>query len=182
MPMEEALEELKKYAHDFELIGDAKFAIQNDKDLFIHKWSMVMKYFNYISINTPPLSPQTREAIAILTSVSMANPSLNDWIGRIISPSKYDNTNNKSFNVSLLYSKIDSLIDSLNTGISWDSEKANNAIQQLENYKSLVESNKSSIDAIQYRKIMNEINVEIYRINRKNQQLYEIAQSVGRGL
>ena len=182
MPMEEALEELKKYAHDFELVGDAKLAIQNDKDLFIHKWSMVMKYFKFISDNTPPLSPQTREAISILTGVSRANPSLNDWIGRIISPSKYNSTNNSSFNVSLLYSKIDDLIDSLNTGISWDSEKANNVIQELEEYKSLVESNKSSIDDNQYRKIMNEINVEIYRINSKNQQLYEIAESAGRGL
>ncbi len=180
MPMEEALEELKKYAHDFELVGDAKFAIQSNKDSFIHKWSMVMKYFNYISDNTPPLSPQTREAIAILTGVIRVNPSLNDWIGRIISPDKYKN--NSSFNVSLLYAKIDDLIDSLNAGISWDSEKATNAIQQLEYYKSQVESNKSSIDANQYRKIMNDINVEIYRINRKNQELYEISQYAGRGL
>lgn len=44
------------------------------------------------------------------------------------------------------------------------------------------DANKASIDANQYRKIMYDINVEIYRINRKNQELYEIAEPAGRGL
>ena len=190
MPIQDALRELEVYSREFAAVGDAKEAIKNDKDSFIHKWSMVMKYFNYISDNTQPLSVETRAAMRSLFRISRANPSLNEWVQRIISPRKFKNTSNKTqtntptktFNVSNLYSQIDYLVSDLERGISWDSNKAENVVQQLNDFKARIEANKASIDANQYRKIMNDINVEIYRINRKNQELYEIAESAGRSL
>ena len=194
MPIQDALRELEIYSREFAAVGDAKEAIKNDKDSFIHKWSMVMKYFNYISDNTQPLSLETRAAMQSLFRISRANPSLDEWVQRIISPSKFENKGNKTqtntptntptktFNVSNLYSQIDYLVSDLNRGISWDSNKADNVVQQLNEFKARIEANKASIDANQYRRIMNDINVEIYRINRKKQDLYEIAESAGRGL
>ena len=38
MPIEQALEELKKYAHEFTQVGNAKQAISTNKDDFLHKW------------------------------------------------------------------------------------------------------------------------------------------------
>ena len=190
MPIQDALRELEIYSREFAAVGDAKEAIKNDKDSFIHKWSMVMKYFNYISDNTQPLSVETRAAMQSLFRISRANPSLDEWVQRIISPSKFNNTGNKTqtnmptktFNVSNLYSQIDYLVSDLNRGIVWDSDKAENVVQQLNDYKARIEANKASIDDNQYRRIMNDINIEIYRINRKNQELYEIAESAGRSL
>ena len=190
MPIQDALRELEIYSREFAAVGDAKEAIKNDKDSFIHKWSMVMKYFNYISDNTQPLSVETRAAMRSLFRISRANPSLNEWVQRIISPSKFKNTSNKTqtntptktFNVSNLYSQIDYLVSDLERGISWDSNKAENVVQQLNEFKARIEANKASIDANQYRRIMNDINVQITLINNKNKRLYEIAESAGRGL
>ncbi|UKI57577.1 MAG: hypothetical protein L6V81_09750 [Clostridium sp.] len=39
MPIEQALQELKKYADEFVNVGDAKKAIETNKDEFIHKWA-----------------------------------------------------------------------------------------------------------------------------------------------
>ncbi len=52
MTVEQALEELKKYAQEFAEIGDAKQAISNNKEEFLHRWSKVNQYYKYVINNT----------------------------------------------------------------------------------------------------------------------------------
>ncbi|UKI27192.1 MAG: hypothetical protein L6V91_00445 [Bacilli bacterium] len=86
MSIEQALEELKKYARDFANVGDAKQAIQNNKEDFLHKWTKVMQFYKYIIENVKSMSDEWFMAVDILSDVSVDNPSLEEWVQQIIEP------------------------------------------------------------------------------------------------
>ena len=89
MSTEEILNELRKYAEEFENLGDANTAIKNNKEDFLAKWAKLNQYYNYA-----------------LKDISYRNPSLSEWIDKIISQSndKEDNETNNIDNLETMQS------------------------------------------------------------------------------
>lgn len=52
MPIDQALNELEKYAQEFAQIGDTKEAIATNKDDFLNRWTKVNQYYRVDIYNT----------------------------------------------------------------------------------------------------------------------------------
>lgn len=86
MPIEQALEELKKYVQEFIQVGDAKQAIVTNKDDFLHKWAKVNQYYKYIVNNAKGMSNELFTAVDIISDIAIDNLSLKEWIEQMIEP------------------------------------------------------------------------------------------------
>lgn len=175
MSIEQALEELKKYARDFANVGDAKQAIQNNKEDFLHKWTKVMQFYKYIIENVKSMSDEWFMAVDILSDVSVDNPSLEEWVQQIIEPKnekiQTQSKNNASTNTETISGPIESLISEVNNMQSWDPDYIGNIEWQLQEYQKMLISNQSSFDSNVYQSLMNDINAALNKINRFNSML-----------
>ncbi len=106
MSTEEILNELRKYAEEFENLGDANTAIKNNKEDFLAKWAKLNQYYNYALKNIKTMSDEWFTAIDIVDDISYRNPSLSEWIDKIISQSndKEDNETNNIDNLETMQS------------------------------------------------------------------------------
>ncbi len=175
MPIKQALEELKKYAQEFAKVGDAKQAIQNNKDDFLRKWTKVMQYYKYIVENTKIMSDEWFMAVDTLSDISIDNPSLEEWIQQIIEP-KHEKTqtqskNNTSINTASISGPIESLISEVKNMQSWDPNHIGDVEWQLQEYQKMLISNQSSFDSNVYQSLMDDINAALNKISTFNNML-----------
>ena len=75
VPIEQALEELKKYAYEFTQVGDAKQVISTNKEDFLHKWAKVNQYYKYVVNNAKNMSDEWFMAIDIISDITIDNLS-----------------------------------------------------------------------------------------------------------
>ena len=170
--MKENIEELRKYADEFAKVGDASIAIQNDKDGFIHKWGKVMQYYRYICEHTPALSEDFLEAVDILTSIYNSNPSLKEWVNRILQPDKYKEETD-SFSPSDITGMIDSYVDEINKMQHWDPDNINDIEWKLNECKKELMAHKSAFSDGSYNSLLNDINGALGKISK----FYEMIKS-----
>lgn len=175
MSIEQALEELKKYAQEFSKVGDAKQAIASNKDEFLHKWAKVNQYYKYIMNNTKAMSDEWFMAIDIISDISMDNPSLEEWIEKIVEPkqekTKTQSQNNVTMDASAISSQIESIVSEVKNMHSWDPDYIGDIEWQLQEYKKMLQSYQSSLDKNAYQNLMNEINISLNKIGKFNNML-----------
>ena len=172
MPIEQALEELKKYAQDFTKVGDAKQAIQNNKEDFLHKWTKVMQYYKYVVDNTKGMSDEWFTAVDILSDIAIDNPSLEEWVQQIIEPkhekSQTQSQNNATMDIATISGPIESLISEVKNMQNWDPNHIGDIEWQLQEYQKMLISNQSSFEPNVYQSLMDDINAALDKIGRFN--------------
>lgn len=175
MPIEQALEELKKYAQDFTNIGDAKQAIKNNKEDFLHKWAKVMQYYKYVNDHTEGMSDEWLTAIDILCDIAIDNPSLEEWVQQIIE-SKQEKSqkqlqNNVTMDTDTILGIIESLISEVKNMQNWDPDYIGDIEWQLQKYQKMLISNQSSFEPNVYQSLMDDINAALHKIAKFNSML-----------
>ena len=172
MPIEQALEELKKYAQEFTQVGDAKQAIATNKDEFLHKWAKVNQYFKYIVNNTKGMSDEWFTAVDIISDIAIDNPSLEEWIEPIIEPKQQktqtQSQNSSTIDTATISGPIESLISEVNNLQHWDPEHIGDIEWQLQEYQKMLISNQSSFEPNIYQSLMDDINAALNKIVRFN--------------
>lgn len=173
MPIEQAFEELKKYAQELIKVGDAKQALASNKDEFIHKWGKVNQYYKYIIKNVPLMSDQWFEAIDVLSDVSQANPSLEEWIEEIITPKNRSQVQSQqqredTIDPATISGTIESLIAEINGMQSWDPEHVGDLEWQLRQYQEKLIANQGLFDSNAYQSLMSDIQAALDKIGRFN--------------
>lgn len=176
MPIDKALEELKKFAQEFTNIGDAEQAIQKNKDDFLRKWFEVNRYYKYIINNAEFRSPEWLEAIDIVGDISIDNPSLEKWVDDIFAPPKKENTitqpqNNTSIDTTAILNGINSIVSEINGMQQWDPDHVDDLEWKLEEYRDYLTANQSSFDQNMYQSLMNDINASLNKISRFNSMI-----------
>lgn len=177
MPVEQALEELKKYAQELIKVGDARQAITSNKDDFFHKWGKVNQYYKYIIKNVPLMSDQWFEAIDILSDISQANPSLEEWIEEMITPKKSRSQaqspqqGQDTIDPATLSEAIQSLIAQINGMQNWDPEQVSDLEWQLQQYQEKLVASQGLFDPDAYQSLMNGMQGALDKIGRFNDML-----------
>ena len=175
MPIEQALEELRKYAKEFTNVGDVKQSIQNNKEDFLHKWAKVNQYYKYVINNTKALSDEWFMAVDIISDVVYDNPSLEEWIQQILEP-KHDKVQtqsqgNMSIDTATISGPRESLVSEVKNMQSWDPEQIGDIEWQLQEYQRKLLSNQSSFEPNVYNSLMSDINAALNKIGRFNSML-----------
>ena len=168
MSVEQALEELKKYAQDFTKVGDAKQAIQNNKEDFLHKWTKVMQYYNYIMKKTENMSEDWFQAIDILSDIISDNSSLEEWVIMIINPNgkkQEKQQNQEIIDPAEITGPIESLVSEVQHMYNWDPEHIEDIEWELQKYQGLLIANKSLFSPNVYQSLMDDINASLNKIN-----------------
>lgn len=173
MPLDQALEELKKYAEDFIAVGDANQAIAANKDEFFHKWTKVFQYYNYIVTNSKVGSPKWFDALDVLSDIELANPSLEEWVKRMIGTDKQNTkTQNKSnIDTSALTSGITAIVEEINHMRSWDTNYIGELEWKLKDYQKKLIENKDAFSPNVYQSLTNDINMTLGKIDRFNKMV-----------
>ena len=175
MPIEQALEELKKYAHEFVQVGDAEQAIKTNKDEFIHWFAKVNQYYKYIINNTTSMSDEWFMAIEIIYDVIKDNPSLEVWIDSMLTPieqkAQIKSQSNSTIDPATISGSIESLISEVNSMQYWDPDQIGDIEWQLQEYQKRLISNKSLFEPNVYQSLMDGINVALNKIGRFNKML-----------
>ena len=104
MSIEQALEELKKYADEFTQVGDATQAISTNKDDFLHKFAKVNQYYKYVVNNSEIRSDEWFMAVDIIEDIEW---QLQAYQKRLIS-------NQSSFEPNVYQSLMDDINATLN--------------------------------------------------------------------
>lgn len=170
MPIEQALEELRKYAQEFTRVGDAKQAIATNKDDFLYKLFKINQYYNYIVYNTKNMSDEWFTAIDIISDIVMDNPSLKEWIEQIIEP-KHQKTqtqsqNSSNIDIATISGPIESLISEVNNMQHWDPDHIGDIEWQLQEYQKMLISSQSSFEPNVYQSLMKDIDAALNKIGR----------------
>ena len=174
MPIEQALEELKKYAHEFTQVGDAKQAISTNKEDFLHKWAKVNQYYKYVVNNTKSMSDEWFTASEIICDITIDNPSLDEWINQMVAPTKktqIKSQNSSTVDTSTISGPIEALISEVNSMQHWDPDYIEDIEWQLQEYQTRLISNQSSFEPNVYQSLMEDINVALSKIGRFNHML-----------
>lgn len=170
MTIEQALEELKKYAQEFAKIGDAKQAISNNKEEFLHRWSKVNQYYKYVVNNTKGMSDEWFAAIDIISDIAVDNPSLEEWIQQMLeSKNEKIHTQSKtetSIDISKVIGTIESLTSEVMSMQSWDPNHIGDIKWQLQEYQELLTSNQSLLEPNAYQSLMNDITTALDKISK----------------
>ena len=177
MPIDQALEELKKYAKEFASVGDAKQAIQNDKEDFLHKWGKVNQYYKFIINNTKGMSDERFMAVDIISDISIDNPSLEEWVEQMIEP-KHEKTQtqsqgNMTVDTATISGPIESLVSEVKNMQHWDPDHIGDVEWELQEYRQKLLENQSLFDSNVYQSLMNDINAALHKI----QGFYNIINS-----
>ena len=173
MPIEQSLEELKKYAKDLASIGNVNDFIKTNKSEFISKWSKVMQYYNYIMKNSPS-QDLWMEALNIVDDIRYDNPSLDEWVNEIISPKKDKDEQQKNSNeendidISTLSNRIESYVSEIKNMRLWDENEISDISWKLNECKNMLISSQSSFEPSTYSSLMEDINKTLEKINRFN--------------
>ena len=175
MPIEKALEELKKYAKEFASVGDAKRAIQNNKEDFLHKLGKVNQYYKYVINNTKGMSDEWFMAVDILADITIDNPSLEEWVEQMIEP-KHEKTQtqsqgNVSVDTATISGPIESLVSEVKNMQHWDPDHIGDVEWQLQEYQKMLISNQSSFEPNVYQSLMDDINAALDKIHKFNNML-----------
>lgn len=135
MSIEQAFEELEKYAQQFTNIGDAQQAIKINKDEFLHKWLKVYQYYTYIIERVNLFSEEWARALDIISDIECDNPSLEDWVEKIINYKQQKrqtkSKNDIDFDPTAISEYIDSLVTEIKNIQIWDTEYIGNIEWQL---------------------------------------------------
>ena len=167
MPINQAIDELKKYAEDLTNIGDAKQFIQNHKEEFIQKWAKVNQYYNYLMTNIELFSDNWNQVVDIMGDIQEKNPTLEPWIISIMEtkPKKQEiDTNNESIDSHLLQGKITSLTNELQGMQGWDPEKIEDIKWNLEECQKMLLVSQDAFTPQAYSSLMNDITVSLNKI------------------
>ena len=175
MPIEQALEELKKYAKEFASVGDAKQAIKNNNEDFLHKWGKVNQYYNYVINNTACMSDEWFKAVGILSDITMDNPSLEEWVNLMINQ-KHEKTQtqsqgNMSVDTATISGPIESLVSEVKNMQHWDPDHIGDVEWQLQEYQKMLKSNQGSFDPNVYQSLMDDITAALDKIRSFNDLL-----------
>lgn len=173
MPIEQVLEELKKYADEFVNVGDAKKAIETNKDEFMHKWAKVNQYYKYIMNNSKDMSDEWFAAIDIVGDIAFDNPSLEKWVDRIIEPSKEKAQvqTGPSIDTATILKDVESLTSEIRNMQSWDPEHIDSINKQLQEYQKILLSNQTSFEPNVFQNLMSDMSDALDKINRFNSML-----------
>lgn len=163
MPLEQALEELKKYAQELTKIEET------NKDEFIHQWAKVNQYYKYIIKNAPSMSDEWFTAIDIISDIASENPNLEKWVEMIVDP-KQNKTQAQVQNANVDPTAISNSIEALTTEIKnmqfWDQNHIEDIKRQLNEYQKTLMANESLFETNVYQSLMNEINESLDKINK----------------
>ncbi len=142
VPIEQALEELKKYAYEFTQVGDAKKAISTNKEDFLHKWAKVNQYYKYVVNNAKNMSDEWFMAIDIISDITIDNPSFDEWIEQMVAPTKQKtqikSQNSLTVDTATISGSIESLISEVNSMQHWDPDHIGDIEWQLQEYQKIL--------------------------------------------
>ena len=175
MSIEQALEELKKYADEFTQVGDATQAISTNKDDFLHKFAKVNQYYKYVVNNSEIMSDEWFMAVDIISDIATNNPSLEEWVEQMTKPAQ-EKTQIKSqdsfpIDTTTISGPIESLVSEVNNMQYWDSDQIEDIEWQLQAYQKRLISNQSSFEPNVYQSLMDDINATLNKIGRFNNML-----------
>ncbi len=175
MSIEQALEELKKYADEFTQVGDATQAISTNKDDFLHKFAKVNQYYKYVVNNSEIMSDEWFMAVDIISDIATNNPSLEEWVEQMTKPAQ-EKTQIKSqdsfpIDTTTISGPIESLVSEVNNMQYWDSDHIEDIEWQLQAYQKRLISNQSSFEPNVYQSLMDDINATLNKIGRFNNML-----------
>ena len=172
MPVDKALEELEKYALDFANIGDAKQAIKNNKDEFLHKWIKVLQYYSYVIARTVSMSDEWFKAVDILSDIIIKNPSLKKWVYRIMDPKYEENQvqskSTSTVNIASFLASVDTLIGEVKNMQSFDANQIEEIEWQLYEYQKMVDVYQKLLGPDLYQRLMSDIKAALIKINQFN--------------
>ena len=172
MPLEQAMEELKKYADELTKIGDANTVIKQDKEALIAKFAKVTQYYHYILSKANESDAKDRatvyEAADIIADITDDNPSLEPWVNIILGlEEKKTNSNELAF----LSNTITALTTEIKNMRNWDPQHVDEIKLKLEECQKLLISYQNEYDPNLYQNLMNDIELSLGKINRFNQMI-----------
>lgn len=174
MDMDQALDELKKYAKELTNIGDANQAAKNDKDRFIHLFAKVYQYYNYIEKNAGKNMNVFMDAVDVMADIPIYNPSLQEWMDLMMG-SKKQNTNNKSVtnqnedvDLSHIRGPIESILSEIKNMQGWDQDKMGDLEWELNKYRQMLVANKDLFEPSLYNTYLDEIDAALAKIGKTN--------------
>ena len=174
MQIIEVLNKLRKYAKDFELVGDANKYIKTNKEDFISKWAKLNQYYNYVLSNTEELSDEWFEAVEIINDLALANPSLDTWLEMIIDPrnEKIKTSNQVTYmDTSALSGRIENLVNEIERMQHWDQEYVEFVGWQLQECQIKLIQNQSAFETSVYHSLMNDITASLEKIGIFNNMI-----------
>ena len=175
MPIEQALEELKKYAKEFAVVGDAKQAIQTNKDDFLHKWAKVNQYYKYVINNTKSMSDEWWMATEIISDIAVDNPSLDEWVEQMtISNHKKTQSQSQtkdSIDPATISGPIESLISEVKNMQNWDPEHIEDIEWQLQAYRNKLISNSNLFEPNVSQSLIDDIDASLSKIAQFNSMI-----------
>lgn len=169
MPIEQALEELKKRAQDFAAISDVNKTIKENKDEFIHKWKEVYQYYKYIVDNVEFSGEIWSKATKIITDISIDNPDLEEWIDLAVErahskPNPQATRSTDAFDPATISGPIESLITEVNSMQYFDPNNVGDIEWQLREYQQRLMANQNLFDPNVYQSLMDGINASLHKI------------------
>ncbi len=177
MPLEQALEELRKYAQDFASVGDAKEAIKKNKDAFLHKWIKVMQYYRYIERESKFMGEAWIDAVDILADIYCDNHSLEEWVDLIIDP-KRDKQQEKaqtqeetSFDTSVFANEVEACVSEIMDMQGWDPDNVHDIEEELTELKDTLLAKRSSFSPTMFQSLMDDIDASLGKISKFNDML-----------
>ncbi len=165
--MEKELEELRKAAKEFAMIGDAREYIKINKDDFIHKWFKVNQYFKYV-INNYKDATDFLEAYDIVSDISIDNPTLEVWVNDWIFPEEKLQKKQDSIDLAEISGPIESLVLEVSSMQYWDPKRVEDIEWELQEYRNRLMSNKEKFEPSMYQSLLDDINMSLGKIERFN--------------
>ncbi len=159
-------------------MGDAEIAIQNNKDEFIHKWTKVMQYYQYVVHHTRTMSDEWFEAVNIVSDISAENPSLEEYVDFIVGEKTQEHSQTSSsvnMDSSALTNQVESYVSEIEHMQSWDPNHIEEIAWQLQACQKKLISNQSSFEPTLYQSLMDDINRSLDKIGRFHDMLHSEA-------
>lgn len=168
MPIDQALEELKKYAQDLASVGDAREYIKVNRQDFLNKFAKVVQYYNYIKENCK--GTEWADLVDIAANIKRINPSLDKFVEIITRPqlqqTRVSQTSQRSnFDSSGLTSTITSLVSEINNMRGWEPKKIEEIEWKLNRCQEQLKINQSSFSQNVYQILLHDINGTLNKIN-----------------
>lgn len=176
MTVEQALQELKKYVQELVAVGNVKEYIQINREDFIHRWSKVNQYYNYLINKVKNDSDEWWDIIDIMSDIPIDNPSLEEWVLLIMNSSKRQKNKANLSNVATsgeyeaeeISHQITSYVSEIKNMASLDSDYVDDMEWILQKLKEKLISHRSNFDNNTYYSLLDDLEWSLKRVGNYN--------------
>lgn len=171
MDIEQAIEELERYAADFASIGDATEFRKNNEKEFLHKFSKVNQYYKYIIERVDESSEQWLSATGLVYEITVINSSLEKWVNQILGLKKQQRQSNEEFDTTSFVNTINSYVFEIQNMQYWDPNKAEEIKWGLEGCEKRLIANKKFFEPEVYKSLIEDIHKALNKIDSYNNMI-----------